>query len=318
LAIERASDLVAVGLASGQLRLASLASAAAASSSLAFFGHRGRITAAALNGGSGLAATGGADGIVRIWDVASGAPTGAIMQPADFAISDVALSGDGRHVASAAGRVLRVATIADGRVIREVEAAGSVTALAFAPSGAGVAVGDDTGLVVLAPLDERELASVRLDAAVTALAFTSDGSRLAAGDAGGAITLIATASASNEGTVRRWQQALRWLEFSPDGTSLLAATDSWLHSLATETAALAPVHSELVVWPSAGAVWTALSATSVAVAGIAVDRALVSATVDLAASNEAQVDLAPLVARDWSAAFALRLNDNGEPVPFDP
>jgi hypothetical protein len=240
------------------------------------------------------------------------------MQPADVAISGVALSGDGRYVASAAGRTLRVATAADGRVIREVEAAGSVTAIAFAPGGSRVAAGDETGAVVLAPLDDSAPVSVPLDAAVTSLAFSPDGSRLAAGDAGGAITLIGAALGANEGTVRRWSQPLRWLEFSPDGASLLAATDSWLHSLATDTAALAPVHSELAVWPSAGTVWAALTATSVAIAGITPGGSVVSTTLDLAASTEAAVELAPLVARDWSAAFALRLNDNGEPVPFDP
>ena len=50
---------------------------------LAFFGHRGPITAAALNAGRSLAATGGSDGIVRVWDIASGAPTVAVMQPAE-------------------------------------------------------------------------------------------------------------------------------------------------------------------------------------------------------------------------------------------
>ena len=29
-------------------------------------------------------------------------------------------------------------------------------------------------------------------------------------------------------------------------------------------------------------------------------------------------DASALVARDWSAALALQLNDNGDPVPFDP
>lgn len=319
LAIERASDLVAIGLLSGQLRLASFTGAAAASRSLAFFGHRGRVTAVALRGGSGLAATGGSDGIVRIWDVASGAPTGAIMQPTTAAITRVALSIDGRHVASAAGRTVRIATVADGRVIREMEAAGTVTALAFAPDGAGVAVGDATGVVVLAPFDgSRERASVQLAAEPTALAFTPDGSRLAAGDAGGAITLIATALGTSEGAVRRWSQPLRWLEFSPDGTALLAATDAWLHSLATETAELPAVQSALVEWPSAGTVWTALTATAVAVAGIAADGSLLATTIDLAAPSATAADFAPLVARDWSAPLALRLNDNGEPVPFDP
>ena len=87
LALDRTSDLVAVGLASGQLQLTPI-TAAGTSSPLAFFGHRGRITAAALNGGRGLAATGGNDGIVRVWDVASAAPTGIVMQPAGAAGCD--------------------------------------------------------------------------------------------------------------------------------------------------------------------------------------------------------------------------------------
>jgi WD40 repeat protein len=319
LAIDRTSDLVAIGLVSGQLRLVPLSSDAPATEPLAFFGHRGRITAAALRGSSGLAATGGSDGVVRIWDIASGAPTGAIMQATDAAIVSVALSADGRHVASVAGRTLRIATVADGRVIRELNAASSVTAIAFAPDGASIAVGERDGRVVVAALDSsRERASARLEAAATSLAFTPDGSRLAAGDAGGAITLIDTALGTTEGSVRRWSQPVRWLEFSADGSTLLAATDSWLHSLATETAALAPLHSELVVWPSSGAVRTPLSATTVAVAGIAVDGSVVSATLDLAAADDSLADAAPLVARDWTGVFALRLNDNGEPVPFEP
>ena len=71
LALDRTSDVIAVGLASGQLQLMPAAREPGAHRS-SFFGHRGRVTAAALNGGRGLAATGGNDGIVRVWDVASG------------------------------------------------------------------------------------------------------------------------------------------------------------------------------------------------------------------------------------------------------
>ena len=73
---------MAVGLASGQLQLGA-APAPAARDSLSFFGHRGRVTAAAVNSSRGLAATGGNDGIVRVWDLTSGAPIAAVAQPAD-------------------------------------------------------------------------------------------------------------------------------------------------------------------------------------------------------------------------------------------
>jgi hypothetical protein len=272
----------------------------------------------ALNGARGLAATGGNDGIVRLWDVASGAPTGAVMQPAASAIESVALSADGQHVASAAGRIVRVAATADGRVVTEVQAGGAVNAIAFAPDGATIAAADATGAVVMAPLGAGRRTTVRLAAAAVALAFAPDGSRLAVADANGAIALVAVASGAAEGEVRLSAHPIRWLEYSPDGGTLLVATDAWLHALEATTPALEPTLSKLVEWPAAATVATTISATVVGLAGVAIDGSLLSRVLDLAAAEPATVDAAPLVARDWSAAFALRLNDNGEPVPFDP
>jgi len=318
LALDRADGVVAIGLGSGQLQIVA-GGAAAARPSLSFFGHRGGITAAALNDSRGLAATGGNDGIVRVWDLASSAPTGAVAQPADAPVTIVALSSDGRYVASAAGSVVRAATVADGRVLVEVAASGAVTALAFTEDAARLAVGDATGAVVLAPLapDARDRSTVQLRAAATALAFTPDGSRLAAADAGGAITLVAAASGTVETTVRHWSQPIRWLEFSADGTALLVATDAWAHALAV-TQALAPTHSKLVVWPASSTAFTAISANEIAFAGAEAGGALVSGNIDLTAASAAAGDTAALVERNWSAAFALRLNDNGDPVQFDP
>ena len=92
--LDRTGDLAAIGLRTGELQFVQAAALTAPRTSLAFFGHRGPITAAALDASGGLAATGGSDGIVRLWDVATRAPTGAVMQPTNAAISFVALSGD--------------------------------------------------------------------------------------------------------------------------------------------------------------------------------------------------------------------------------
>jgi WD40 repeat protein len=318
LALDRTSDLIGVGLASGQLQVTPV-TAAASEASLAFFGHRGPVTAAALNGGRGLAATGGSDGIVRVWDVASGAPTGIMMQPPDAPVAMVALSADGRYVASAAGRVARIAAVEDGRVVAEVQADGAVSAVAFAPDAASIGVGDATGAVRIAPVAAGgERAATRLGSAATALAFVPDGGRLAAADASGAITLLDTASGDVENMVRHWTQPIRWLEFSPDAGTLLAATDAWLHTLDASTPALALVASRLVVWPASNTTLTAISATAVGIAGVAADGTLTSSVLDLAAPSDVGSNHAALVARDWQTAFALRLNDNGEPAPFDP
>lgn len=320
LALDRTGDVLAVGFASGQLQISPVA-AAGAGSPLAYFGHRGRITAVALNAGRGLAATGGADGIVRVWDVASGAPTGVVAQPADAAIALVALSDDGRYVAGVSERTVRIAGVTDGLVTAEVQAEAPVTAIAFAPDGASVVVGDAVGTVLLARFAEPNGsagARVRLTSAVTSLAFVPDGSRIAVGAAGGSIALVDVASGDRQNMGRTWSQPIRWLGFSNDGGTLLVATDAWLHALAATTPALEPLQSRLAAWPSSEMVATALSATAIGVAGIASDGSLVSSVLDAAAGDGGASDGAAFVARDWQTAFALRLNDNGEPVPFDP
>jgi WD40 repeat protein len=318
LALDRTSDLVAVGLASGQLQVAPLA-AASASSPLAYFGHRGRITAAALNRDRGLAATGGADGTVRIWDAVAGAPTGIVAQPADGAVTLVALSGDGQYVAGVRERVVRVAAIADGGVTAELQAEAPVTAIAFAPDAASVAVGDAVGTVLIARfVQPSRSANVRLAAAVTSLAFAADGGRIAIGDASGSVTLVDAESGETRSTVRHWSSPIRWLDFSGDGGVLLVATDGWLHALAATTLALEPLQSKLAAWPASDMVAAAVSATAVGFAGIATDGALVSGVLELAAGGGDVRDGAVLVARDWQTALALRLNDNGDPVPLEP
>jgi WD40 repeat protein len=315
-ALDRANDVVAIGLASGQLQIVRNAGTR---SPLSFFGHRGAITAAALSSARGLAATGGNDGIVRVWELGSNAPTVAVAQPADAPIAIVALSPDGRSVASAAGGTVRVASVAEGRVTAEVQAESAVTALAFAPDSARIAVGDASGGVVIAARarEARDRVTARLDAAVTSLAFTPDG-RLAAGDAAGAIALLAADDARVETSAHHLQQPIRWLEVSADGASLLVATDAWLHALAIAPG-LPPTHSKLFSWPASSTALTAVSATTVGFAGVEAAGVLASGVVDLAAApNPATMEASALVARDWQAALSLRLNDNGEPVPLDP
>jgi WD40 repeat protein/subtilisin-like proprotein convertase family protein len=315
LALDRANDVVAIGLASGQLQIVP---AGAAAAPLAFFGHRGGVSAAALNVDQGLAATGGTDGIVRVWDLASGTPTGAVAQPAALAVTDVALSGDGRYVASAAGDVARAASVADGRVLTEVEEPGGVTALGFAPDGTSFAVAAASGAVTLAPLADGAggRITVQVPAAATALAYSRDGGRLAVGDIGGSVTLFA-ANGELVGTARRSTQPVRWLGFSPDDGTLLVATDSWLHALAA-TPELAAAHSKLVVWPAAGTALTTVSSTAVGFAGVEIGGVIASGVIDLAGAPGGSANATAFAARDWSSVLEVRLNDNGEPEPIDP
>src|SRR5262249_1978477 len=119
LAVDGASDVCVIGSRDGQLRVsdaAHAASAAASSSTLGLFGHRGALTATAVNAARGIAASGGADGSVRLWNLASGEPEALIVSPASVGgdvqpIAALAFSADGRFVASAAGMVARVSRV---------------------------------------------------------------------------------------------------------------------------------------------------------------------------------------------------------------
>jgi hypothetical protein len=318
LAIDRTADLVAVGLRSGQLSLRTAANVGTSGSSLAFFGHRGPITAAALNAGHGLAATGGSDGIVRLWDVASGAPTGVVMQPAAAAIAMLALSADARWVASAAERVVRVAEVASGTVVAEIPLAGRVTALAFVPDASAIAIGDDAGNVLLVPVDvQRPRWEIELGSAVTALALAPSGERLAVGDAAGGVRFVRAVDGTASGEVRTLPQPIRWLDFDTDGAELLVATDAWLHALSAPSPSLEPLHSRLVGRPVRGDAFAAGAGAMLRLAGRDLGGAVEVVARDLAVAPGAP-NAAALVAADWPAALALRLDDNGEPVPFDP
>jgi len=254
-----------------------------------------------------------------VWDLDSSAPTVVVAQPADTPIASVTLSEDGRYVASAAGAAVRVATASDGRVVSELQAEGAVTALVFAPDSARIAIGDALGAVVIAALaaDTRGRMTARLEAAVTSLAFAPDGNRLAVADASGAVALLAADNARVESSAHHWAQPVRWLGFGSDGTSLLVATDAWLHSLAT-TPSLPPLHSKLFSWPASSTALTAVSTTAVGFAGVETGGVLASGVVDLSLPPASvTADAAALVSRDWTTALGVRLNDNGDPVPLD-
>jgi hypothetical protein len=237
------------------------------------------------------------------------------MQPTDAPVVAVALDDDGRYVASAAQRVVRVATIADGSVAAEIAVSGDVVALAFGPGDAGLAVADATGVVTLVPrIGATERSVVELGAVATALAFRADGAVLAVGDANGAVTLLGAA----DGQVRaqhRYAQPIRWLGFSPEASTLLVATDGWLH--ASSAQALLPSHSKVVSFAE-NAELAALSATTVRIVGLAADGALAAAEIDLSKPSGAPGDAPALVAREWFRSLGLRLDDNGDAVPYDP
>jgi hypothetical protein len=241
------------------------------------------------------------------------------MQPTNTAVSFVALSADGRFVANTAGRVVRVANVTDGTVIAEITLQGTAGALAFVPGAASVVIGDDSGAVTIAPFaPARARAVFAFDAAVTALALAPDGTRIAVGDAAGVVRLIAPSDGAEIAAAPAWPQAVRWLGFTADGAVLFAATDSWLHTLSAAAGTLTPLHTKLAQLPAPPRAAAAISAAVARIVGLDTDGALAVVELDAAATIASSGSYAPLIVKDWTTALALRLDDNGDAVQFDP
>ena len=281
LAVDGATDAVALGSADGEIRSGDAGDpggTVAPRAELGYFAHRGAVRALALSSSLGLVASGGADGVVRLADVATGVPRDVAFarsaESGEAPIVALALSPDGRFVAGATRSSIRIWSIADGTVAVDIAFAahGALTSVAFAPGG-DVAAGTADGTVQI---------------------WRRGGQTL--------------------GAARTLPSAVRWLGFGSDGV-LLAATDHWLHSLAIGPAGLEPVHSRPAPGSAAAARgFAAAGEERVRVLGFDPRGRLRRADVDLAAP-EAAAAPPEVLSRDWSAALGLKLDDSGEVVP---
>ncbi|MCF6476840.1 hypothetical protein FAF44_52255, partial [Nonomuraea sp. MG754425] len=155
---------------------------------------------------------------VTVWEVAGGRQVTAIQAGGD--VPAVALSPDGRTLATARGRTLETWDVRAGRRIKAYEGAGDL-ALAFSPDGSTLAAGPNlldlaTGRVTPLDLGEGPGGS----AVPTALAFSPDGRRLAIGLEGGRVLLWDVREREAAGTIETGPAPVDELRFSPDGDLL--------------------------------------------------------------------------------------------------
>lgn len=330
LALSSDGDVVAIGSRGGQLRVRPSGELGAAAA-LDYFGQRGAIVSADIAAARGVAVTGGGDGSVRVWDVATGGPVGEPLvpnagdggaaasgegdsRPAAASVDAVAVSADGRSVAAGVGSTVQVWSAADGAPGARLELGARASALAFAPSGSFLAAGDAGGALRLMPLAGGPALAAQAGAGVGALAFAPGGDLLASGDAAGNVRLWRATDAAAAGTAAQLPAPIRWLAFDSTGTKLYAATDYWVHGFEVRAGALEIIGSRLpAVRFAAGAHVGAVVGTRVRVVGVGERGALTSVDVDVAGAGNAQ-PIADTLGRDWIAALGLRIDDAGEPV----
>lgn len=235
MALDETAQIAALGYRDGHLQIrttAQLQERIEAQPEIPYIGHQGSVTSLALSSARGLIASGGRDGVVRLWSLTSGAPTEPFMRHPDGPVHDVAISDDGQWVVSAAETSAMAWAAEDGELAVEFPINGSALAVSIAPDSSTVAVGDSAGNVFVASIDDSTAPRTgRAQAGVTALAFGPDGERLVSGDRSGRVQLWNPDDATALGGELVLPHAIRWIGFGPDGDTLIVQTDHWVHRL---------------------------------------------------------------------------------------
>jgi WD40 repeat protein len=315
LTLDEQGRVAALGFRGGHVRVRStsaLERAPVAEATIDYIGHRGEVTSLAVGVEHSLIASGGADGVVRLWDLASVAPAPQFMRHPVGPVHAVALSGNGRWIASAAQDAALVWRAEDGALSVELPVNGTAVSVAFAPDSAMLAVGDTAGNVFLGEPDAPlSLRSARAQGTVRALAFTADGQWLASGDDAGSVQIWDAVTLEPIGAAHAFPHPVRWLRFTGSGPQLLVQTDHWIHRLAVSVDGLRIDHSRLLsLGIEAGAATLAPDAERLRlVGGRGVGRPVVH-DIELARTSAPQLN-AEIFTRDWSGLLGLTLGPGG-------
>jgi WD40 repeat protein/tRNA A-37 threonylcarbamoyl transferase component Bud32 len=191
--------------------------------------HDSSITALAVDPAGQYLATSGTNGVVRVWDAATGAIlltlTGYSDAPMSLALNAqgqvaVALPSDGHE------QLVRIHDIHAQRQPLELVVSGSVSQLAFSPNGSMLALGHADGRVNVWNLAAPSAPPAQVGpprGEIVQLAFSPGSRRLAAAYGDGVIHAWPVGLGEGPETRIVCGQPVRSVAFSPDDTSLVAA-----------------------------------------------------------------------------------------------
>jgi WD40 repeat protein len=312
IAISDSADLGVVGYRNGQVQLLRDLEAAievGAAPPVDYFGHRGVVTSLALNAAGTLAASGGSDGLVRVWDTRTGSPSPYLLRHPSGPVGGVAFSPDDRWIVGVGPRSARVFELGSGALANEIEVDGTALTAAFSPDGRILAVGDSAGNIYLAsPGGTEGVLTIRGRSAVTALEFADTPAVLASGSSDGNLVLWDTLEARAIEGAHRFPAPIRWIGLGPGATRVEVQSGGWLYRLdrsldepAVTASSLLParLRNRVVLAGAPGQPFRALASAG--------GGRLVLAAVDLTPGDGTDAAGA-LADRDWRRVLGLELD----------
>lgn len=194
--------------------------------------HRGVVTSLAINAQGTQAASGGSDGLVRIWDTRTGDRSLLLLRHSSGPIVALAFSPDNRWIVSAGPGSVRIFDLTNGDQRNEIEVDGLPASLAISSDSRQIAIGDGSGNIILtAPDPDAGVLAIRGRSPITALRFVDDSTLLASGSSDGDLVLWDALSAAAVEGVHRFPAEIRWIEAAGDGAAIYLQSGSWLYQL---------------------------------------------------------------------------------------
>ncbi|MGV9328534.1 WD40 repeat domain-containing serine/threonine protein kinase [Streptosporangium sandarakinum] len=187
-------------------------------------GHTGHVYAVAFDPGGRTLATGGDDGTLRLWDVASLRSASALTHAGP--VSAVAFSPDGRLLATGGDDVpVRLWDAASHAPVASLGGMAPGAALAFSPDGRTLAGGGDRVVQLWDVTARRIVATLPHADFVTAVAFSPDGRVLATVGGEETVRLWDMASRKTVATLAERTRGVSTVAFGPDGGLLAGGGD---------------------------------------------------------------------------------------------
>lgn len=191
--------------------------------------HRGAVNAIVFTKSGREIISGGADGDLRVWNIAS-AQTQELIYAHQADIRSLAISPDGTTlVAGSSDRWISVWNAESVKEIRRWEAHDSaVNAIVFAPEGTSFFTAGEDGVAKRWKTHNGDLL-ITCDVhrePIHTLAMTPDGQTIATGSKDGQLVLWNARTGLDRRALPRHGSALRCLQFSDDGLSLVASGEA--------------------------------------------------------------------------------------------